>query len=97
LILLFCLWQLVKDFFIIFTKKSQFRGLACFVAEQSHDFVGYGFLAVRVEINLNSIGRFADCLYKVGLFGSRRWGGRFVCIHIGFLSALLRYTGLQPF
>jgi len=81
-----CLWQLVKDFFIFLTKRLHFQALHL-VSEQAKNLVGYRFLAVRVEINLNPIGCFTDTLHKVGLFGFRRCGSGFICIHIDFLSA----------
>ena len=82
------LWQLVKDFFIILTKRLHFWALLYLVSEQAKNLVGYRFLAVRVEINLDPIGCLADTLHKVGLFGFRRCGSGFICIHIDFLSAL---------
>ena len=84
--------QLVKDFFIILTKRLHlrvFRGLAHFVVEHTDYLVAYGFLAVLVEVNSNPIRGLADTLHKVGLF---LFGGgcvRFFAIHIIiFLSAL---------
>jgi hypothetical protein len=64
-----------------------------FVFEHTDNFVAHGFPRRWVEMDFNPIGRFADGFHKVGLFGSRRCGGGFICIHIDFLSALFALYG----
>jgi hypothetical protein len=54
------------------------------------NLVAHCFFAVGVEMNLNPIGRFADTPHKVGLFGSSRCCGAFICIHIDFLVRIIQ-------
>ena len=58
------------------------------VSEHTIDFIAHGFCAGRAEMSYYLVSCLADTLHKVGLVGSRRCGGGFICIHIDFLSAL---------
>ena len=51
--------------------------LTHFVAQHTNYFILHGFSAIRVEVYFNLVGGFADCLYRVGLFGS--WVGDCCC------------------
>ena len=69
--------QIVKDFLIMFTKKSHFRHL---LTEQTLDFVCHRLLCVLVEMDTNHIGGLVDgltetrlCVLCVGL--------NCVCVH----------------
>ena len=62
----------VKDFFIIFTEKSH---SACFLPEQTLDFVLHCFLTGLAEMDTDNIGGFADFPFE----GRARFGFHGVC------------------
>ena len=62
------LMQLVKDFFIKFTKKSHLRHL---LTEQTLNFVLHGLFCCLIEVDSHHIGGLADLLLEAGRRGCR--------------------------
>ena len=62
-----------------------------FVFEHTDNLVLHGFPAVRVKMDFDLIGRFADTLHEVGLFGFR---GRIVFIGIHIINPFRRVCAL---